>query len=85
LLARCEPALELLAAGAASLNRARHADAMSCIGFVEGFLWGHGWAWRRTGHVLPAGDLSGQAPSTLVGYLRTRAPGCAGPCCCSQL
>jgi hypothetical protein len=74
LLARCEPALELLAAGAASLDRARHADAMSCIGFVEGFLWGHGWAaWRqnRDMYYCPPEDLSGQgAVPALVDYLR---------------
>lgn len=75
LLARCEPALELLAGGsAASLSRARHADAMSCIGFVDGFLWGHGWAaWRRNQdmYYCPPEELSGQrAIPTLVDYLR---------------
>ncbi len=74
LLARCEPALELLAVGAASLSRTRHADAMSCIGFVDGFLWGHGWAaWRqnRDMYYCPPEGLDGQrAVPTLVGYLR---------------
>jgi hypothetical protein len=75
LLARCEPALEVLAGnGAASLSRARHADAVSCIGFVDGFLWGHGWAaWRqnRDMYYCPPEDLSGQrAVPTLVDYLR---------------
>jgi hypothetical protein len=74
LLSRCEPALELLAGRAASLSRARHADAMSCIGFVDGFLWGHGWAaWRqhRDMYYCPPEDLSGrQAVPPLVDYLR---------------
>ena len=75
LLARCEPALELLAAGGtAPLTPGRQADAMSCIGFVDGFLWGHGWAaWRenRDMYYCPPEDLSGRrAVSTLVDYLR---------------
>lgn len=75
LLARCEPALDLLGVdSAASLSRARHADAMSCIGFVDGFLWGHGWAaWRqnRDMYYCPPEDLSGErAVPTLVDYLR---------------
>jgi hypothetical protein len=75
LLARCEPALELVAGGAtAPLAPSRHADAMSCIGFVDGFLWGHGWAaWRqhRDMYYCPPEDLSGrQAVTTLVDYLR---------------
>ena len=76
LLARCEPALDLLATGGnAALSPGPHGDAMSCIGFVDGFLWGHGWAaWRenRDMYYCPPEDLSGQrAVPTLVDYLRT--------------
>lgn len=75
LLARCEPALELIiAGGATSLGRERYAQAMSCIGFVEGFLWGHGWAaWRqkRDMYYCPPDAVSAQqAVPELVGYLR---------------
>jgi len=74
LLARCEPAQELLAGGTASLSRDRYADAMSCIGFVEGFIWGHGWAaWRerRDMYYCPPEAASAQdAVPVLVAYLR---------------
>ena len=45
LLARCEPALRLVEAGSRLLlNDAEYAQAQSCIGFVDRFIWGHGWA-----------------------------------------
>lgn len=74
LLARCEPALEFLVEdSAASLSRDRYAEAMSCLGFVEGFLWGHGWAaWRerRDMYYCPPEAASAQeAVPVLVAYL----------------
>jgi len=49
LLARCEPALRMIEAGSdAGLSVTEHIDATSCIGFVDGFIWGHAWsAWRE--------------------------------------
>ena len=49
LLARCEPALRMIEAGSdAGLSDAELIDATSCIGFVDGFIWGHAWsAWRE--------------------------------------
>jgi hypothetical protein len=49
LLARCEPALRMIEAGSdAGLSVIEHIDATSCIGFVDGFIWGHAWsAWRE--------------------------------------
>ena len=49
LLARCEPALRMIEAGSdAGLSASEHVDATSCIGFVDGFIWGHAWsAWRE--------------------------------------
>ena len=75
LLARCEPALELIAAGGpAPLTHERYAEAMSCIGFVEGFLWGHGWAaWRERRDMYycpPQGASATQAVPVVTDYLR---------------
>ena len=75
LLARCEPAIELFAAAdAATLTRERYADAMACIGFVEGFLWGHGWAaWRERRDMYycpPEAASARDAVPALVAYLR---------------
>jgi hypothetical protein len=49
LLARCEPALRMIEAESdAGLSATEHVDATSCIGFVDGFIWGHAWsAWRE--------------------------------------
>ncbi len=49
LLARCEPALRMIEAGGdAGLSAAERIEAASCIGFVDGFIWGHAWsAWRE--------------------------------------
>jgi hypothetical protein len=44
----CEAARDLLSGQ--SLPAERIADAALCIGFLEGFSWGHGWAaWRKGG------------------------------------
>ena len=49
LLARCEPALRMIESGSdAGLSAAQSVEATSCIGFVDGFIWGHAWsAWRE--------------------------------------
>lgn len=49
LLARCEPALRMMEAGSdAGLTTEENVAATSCIGFVDGFIWGHAWsAWRE--------------------------------------
>jgi hypothetical protein len=75
LLARCEPALRMIEAGSRLLlNDAEYAQAQSCIGFVEGFIWGHGWAaWRqnRDMYYCPPEDFAAeQAVPILVEYLR---------------
>jgi hypothetical protein len=46
LLQACEAAQSLIEGHA--LADGRREDARLCIGFLEGFAWGHGWeAWRR--------------------------------------
>ena len=75
LLARCEPALRMLEAGSAgALDREQLADAMSCIGFVDGFIWGHGWSsWREKSDMWfcpPEYFSHRQAVPALVAYLR---------------
>lgn len=75
LFARCEPALRLVEAGSRLLlNDAEYAQAQSCIGFVDGFIWGHGWAaWRENRDMYycpPEGFSATQAVPVLVAYLR---------------
>jgi hypothetical protein len=75
LLARCEPALRVVdLGGTADLDRDQYADAMSCIGFVDGFIWGHGWAaWREKADMWycpPEHFSHRQAVPVLVAYLR---------------
>lgn len=75
LLARCQQAMRVLEAGTpAELSRDEYGDAMSCIGFVEGFIWGHGWAaWRQDSPMFycPPDPFSAwQAVPALVRYLR---------------
>jgi len=75
LFARCEPALRLVEAGSrVLLNDAEYAQAQSCIGFVDGFIWGHGWAaWRENRDMYycpPEGFSATQAVPVLVAYLR---------------
>lgn len=75
LLARCEQAVRLLEAGAPEgLSRDEYGDAMSCIGFVDGFIWGHGWsAWRQNSPMYycpPEHFSASQGVAALVRYLR---------------
>lgn len=75
LLARCEPALALLAGEA--LEGPQRESAVSCIAFLEGFIWGHGWsAWRedRDMYYCPPEGFSGrQAVPAVVDYLQREA------------
>jgi hypothetical protein len=72
LLARCEAALQLISGGGATAEE--RADGLTCIGFVDGFLYGHGWAaWReaRDMYYCPPQAVSGHAAvPVLVAYLR---------------
>ena len=75
LLARCEPAVRLLEVGtSADLTREEYGDARACIGFVDGFIWGHGWAaWRQTSPMYycpPEGFSASQGLPAIVQYLR---------------
>ena len=76
LLARCEPAQRLADQGGPDgLSSGERADAHACIGFIEGFVWGHAWAsWRQGKDMwfcLPAGFSAAQGVPVVVGYLRT--------------
>jgi hypothetical protein len=50
-----------------------HIDASLCIGFVEGFVWGHGWkSWRAGDDMyfcLPEGFGYRDAVPSVVSYL----------------
>lgn len=75
LLARCEPALRMIEAGSdAGLSAAEGIQAASCIGFVDGFIWGHAWsAWReRTDMFYCPPELfsAREGVPALVNYLR---------------
>lgn len=75
LLARCEPALRMIEAGSdAGLSAAEGIEAASCIGFVDGFIWGHAWsAWReRTDMFYCPPELfsAREGVPALVNYLR---------------
>jgi hypothetical protein len=75
LLARCEPAIDFIdPESLETLTRRRYGEAMSCLGFVDGFLYGHGWAaWRehRDMFFCPPQDLAAaEAVRVLVDYLR---------------
>jgi hypothetical protein len=75
LLARCEPALWMVEAGSRRLlSDEEYAQAQSCLGFVDGFMWGHGWAaWRekRDMYYCPPADLTAaRFVPNLVQYLR---------------
>ena len=71
LLDTCRLASDLI--GGANVDAAARADAALCIGFVEGFLWGHGWkAWRAGEDMYfcpPEGFGYGQAVPVVVDYL----------------
>ena len=75
LLARCEPALRMIESGSdAGLSAAEGIEATSCIGFVDGFIWGHSWsAWReRTDMFFCPPELfsAREGVPALVNYLR---------------
>jgi hypothetical protein len=75
LLERCEHAQRLLATGGRGrLSRAQFAQAQSCVAFVDGFIWGHGWAIWRTHRDMyycpPEGFSVVQAVPALVAYFR---------------
>ena len=75
LLARCEPALRMIEAGSdAGLSDAERTRAASCIGFVDGFIWGHAWsAWReRTDMFFCPPELfsATEGVPALMNYLR---------------
>lgn len=75
LLASCEPALRMIGAGSdAGLSTAERIEATSCIGFVDGFIWGHAWsAWReRTDMFYCPPELfsAREGVPALVNYLR---------------
>ena len=76
LLARCEPALRMIEAGNdAGLSVAESIDAASCIGFVDGFIWGHAWsAWGVRADMFycpPESFTAMQGVPALTNYLRT--------------
>lgn len=75
LLARCEPALQIIERGSeASLGPEQREAGISCIAFVDGFIWGHAWsAWRERTDMFycpPEGFSARQGVPALVGYLR---------------
>jgi len=69
LQARCEP----LRNPAGPVNAAQQADAQACLGFVDGFVWGHAWAAWRSGadmwFCLPEGFSPHQGVSAVLDYL----------------
>ena len=69
LQARCEP----LRDQTAPLDAAQRADAQACLGFIDGFVWGHAWAaWRGGADMwfcLPAGFSAHQGVSAVIDYL----------------
>lgn len=71
LLDTCRSAVELISS--ADVDAAARADGALCIGFVEGFLWGHGWKAWRTGQDMyfcpPEGFGYAQAIPAVVAYL----------------
>jgi hypothetical protein len=75
LLERCELAQRVLETGRrGALSRAQFAAAQTCVAFVDGFIWGHGWAAWRTQQDMyycpPEGFSVAQAVPAVVEYLR---------------
>lgn len=61
------PAAELLAACVAVPTGG--SEATRCLAFVEGFLWGHGWAaWResRDMYFCPPGEEGAVSPRDMI-------------------
>ena len=56
-----------------ALTPAQRVDAALCIGFVEGFIWGHGWkSWRKKQDMYfcpPEGFTYQQAVPVVLSYL----------------
>jgi len=71
LLATCSDAADVINGNNVTMQA--RVDAALCIGFVEGFLWGHGWeAWRRGEDMYfcpPDGFGYRQAVPIVVEYL----------------
>jgi len=71
LLGTCRLAMSVI--NGVDIDAAARADAELCIGFVEGFLWGHGWKSWRTGEDMyfcpPEGFGYRQAVPVVVSYL----------------
>ena len=71
LLAACRQAERVIAAE--SIDADARSDALLCIGFVEGFVWGHGWKSWRTGSDMyfcpPDGFEYRDAVPAVVSYL----------------
>lgn len=71
LLATCRHAERVIAGEPVSADE--RADALLCIGFVEGFVWGHGWKTWRTGDDMyfcpPEGFEYRDAVASVVTYL----------------
>jgi hypothetical protein len=75
LLERCELAQRVLETGGrGTLSEAQFAAAQTCVAFVDGFIWGHGWAAWRTQqdmYYCPPEEFSVvQAVPALVEYFR---------------
>ncbi len=71
LLATCRLALEVV--NGVDVGAAGQADAALCIGFIEGFLWGHAWKSWRSGDDMyfcpPEGFGYRDAVPAVVSYL----------------
>ena len=71
LLGTCRVAMDVI--NGVDVDAAALPDAALCIGFVEGFLWGHGWKSWRTGEDMyfcpPDGFGYRQAVPIVVSYL----------------
>src|SRR5262245_20167370 len=69
LLARCQA----LRHAVGPANDASYADAQACLGFVDGFVWGHAWAAWRSGvdmwFCLPEGFSPRQGVTAVIDYL----------------
>jgi hypothetical protein len=75
LLERCEFAQHVLETGGQGrLSGSQFAAAQTCVAFVDGFIWGHGWAAWRTQQDMyycpPEGFSVTQAVPVLVAYFR---------------
>ncbi|NIO42274.1 MAG: hypothetical protein GTO41_20255 [Burkholderiales bacterium] len=75
LLAACRVAMDVVNGN--GVDPLARADAALCIGFVEGFLWGHGWKSWRTGEDMyfcpPQGFGYRQAVPVVVSYLESHS------------